>query len=172
MWSKNHAEYVQTFVKRIKTTQIVQKNKLIFKEQNFLKLAFTFVTRLYAVRMDFVAPSKGKLYKWNGTQTWDCNTKCKTAENSRSRHQRDERRMVIIKEKSSRNKRGHGEPKGADEKGLSEWRKDRAREREGERETSGVFGTKTHRPAAVHYKGGWGVGRKEENRWDLRWVDH
>lgn len=54
------------------------------------------------------------------TQTGDCNTKYKTAENSRSRHQRDERRMVIIKEKSSRNKRGHGEPKGADEKGLSE----------------------------------------------------
>lgn len=50
----------------------------------------------------------------------ETNTKYKTAENSRSRHQRDERRMVIIKEKSSRNKRGHGEPKGADEKGLSE----------------------------------------------------
>lgn len=41
-----------------------------------------------------------------------------------------------------------------------------------QRETSGVFGAQTHRPTAVHYKGGCGVGSKEKNRYDLRWIDH
>lgn len=41
-----------------------------------------------------------------------------------------------------------------------------------QRETSGVFGAQTHRPTAVHYKAGCGVGSKEKKRWDLRWIDH
>lgn len=36
-----------------------------------------------------------------------------------------------------------------------------------QRETSGVFGAQTHRPTAVHYKVGCGVGSKEKNRWDI-----
>lgn len=48
----------------------------------------------------------------------------------------------------------------------------RLKEGSSQRETSGLFGAQTHRPTAVHYKAGCGVGSKEKKRWDLRWIDH
>lgn len=55
-----------------------------------------------------------------------------------------------IRGRSSRNKKGQ----------------DEAEKKEGssQRETSGVFGAQTHRPTAVHYNVGCGVGSKEKNR--------
>lgn len=51
---------------------------------------------------------------------------------------------------------------------LTDWRR---KEGSRQRETSGVFGAQSHRPTAVHYKGGYGVGSKEKERCDLTGVD-
>ena len=72
--------------------------------------------------------------------------------------------MVDVRGRSMGNEKGNEEAKGTEVKGLSD-------EELSQRETSGVFGAQTHRPTAVHYKGGCGVGSKEKNRYDLRSID-